>query len=120
MNGANLALGAAALFALPVLFSKKGSAATRDVALAWCRGEAAGCAGSLCTDGLRLMSYQLPIGVTKGNRKILIDYSARCDASQSVTTSKHVSYARQCADEVYCPPWPPPSIRDIVDRPGRY
>jgi hypothetical protein len=57
--------------------------------------------GSYHTDGSTLYSYSKIIGVTTGHSKILFDYSGNNFISQ--TTSMHVGYARQWADNIISP-----------------
>ena len=72
------------------------------IALAWAEGNAA-CnhGGTFWTDGVRLYSYQLQIGDTTGDVKVLRDYSANGrHGFKSMTTSQHVGKARTHADIV--------------------
>jgi len=79
---------------------------TRNVAEHWRHNEAASNhGGQFWTDGQRLYSYALLIGDTVDNNgrgvKVLRDYSASGrHGFQSMTTSKHVGYARQHADVI--------------------
>jgi len=80
---------------------------TRDVPSFWAEGlAAANHGGQYWTDGLRLYSYHLQIGDTVEGAnarpvKVLRDYSANGrHGFQSMTTSKHVGYARVHADLV--------------------
>jgi len=73
-----------------------------DVARAWGEGLPAK-AKHFRTDGETLWSYSLPIGITKGDRKILYNYSAS-GQFRSMTTSQHVSRAKKHANEVVDPP----------------
>jgi len=80
---------------------------SRDVPSYWSEGSAASNhGGQYWTDGLRLYSYHLQIGDTvTGNNgrtvKVLRDYSSKTGYGfQSMTTSKHVGYARTHADLV--------------------
>ena len=60
--------------------------------------------GALRTDGRWLWSYDLVIGeTTDKGAKILYDYTARTDNFMSMTTSKHVGYARLSADMTVSP-----------------
>ncbi len=70
---------------------------TREVARYWRCDEAACNSGAnLWTDGNKLYSYKLCIGdTTESGKKVLKDYSATGrHGFQSMTTSKHVGYAR--------------------------
>jgi len=81
---------------------------TRDVPSYWASGIAACNNGSqFWTDGVKLYSYQLMIGDTvtlesmNKNMKVLRDYSANGrHGFKSMTTSKHVGYARRAADYI--------------------
>ena len=74
---------------------------TRDVAWYWKDGTPAANHGAqYWTDGVKLYSYKLCIGdTTSSGKKVLRDYSA-CGRHgfRSMTTSKHVGYARPTAD----------------------
>lgn len=73
---------------------------TREVAHYWRCDEAACNSGAnLWTDGNKLYSYKLCIGdTTETGQKILKDYSATGrHGFRSMTTSKHVGYARAYA-----------------------
>ena len=79
--------------------------ASRNVARMWANSRAVtNHSGAFRTDGRWLWSYDLVIGETtdKGT-KILYDYTARTDNFMSVTTSKHVGYARAAADMTVSP-----------------
>jgi hypothetical protein len=53
------------------------------------------------TDGVKLYSYNLQIGDTTGGVKVLRDYTKNGKHGfKSMTTSKHVGYARKVADIV--------------------
>ena len=74
---------------------------TSEVARYWKCNEPASNSGSqYWTDGTKLYSYRLCIGDTSTEGvKILRDYSAKgYRGFKSVTTSKHVGYARDYAD----------------------
>lgn len=74
---------------------------TRNVADHWRASKAAhNNGGQYSTDGLKLYSYELQIGdTTDEGLKVLRDYSAQGrHGFRSMTTSKHVGYARPCAD----------------------
>ena len=76
---------------------------TSEVARHWKCGEpAANGTGQFWTDGNKLYSYRLCIGDTDSKgQKWLKDYSANgAHGFQSMTTSKHVGYARRVADIV--------------------
>jgi hypothetical protein len=76
---------------------------TSDVAHYWKCGEPAANSGAnFWTDGNKLYSYRLCIGDTSAQgEKILRDYSANGrHGFQSMTTSKHIGYARSYADLV--------------------
>jgi len=70
---------------------------TREVARYWRSGEPA-CNGTsqFWTDGIKIYSYRLCIGdTTENGKKVLKDYSATGrHGFRSMTTSKHVGYAR--------------------------
>tara|TARA_B100000927_G_C16448812_1_gene462976 strand:- start:1399 stop:1698 length:300 start_codon:yes stop_codon:yes gene_type:complete len=60
--------------------------------------------GAFRTDGRWLWSYDLVIGETTDRGiKVLYDYTARTDNFMSMTTSKHVGYARAAADWTVSP-----------------
>ena len=74
---------------------------TSEVAQYWkCNEPACNSGAQFWTDGTKLYSYRLCIGDTSTEGvKILRDYSAKgYRGFQSVTTSKHVGYARDYAD----------------------
>ena len=74
---------------------------TREVAWYWKEGTAAANHGAqYWTDGSKLYSYELCIGdTTDSGVKVLRDYTARGrHGYKSMTTSKHVGYARPAAD----------------------
>eukprot|EP01052_Picozoa_sp_SAG31_P000359 SAG31_NODE_11_length_38734_cov_21.263854_9_plen_118_part_00 len=55
---------------------------------------------SMHTNGEDLYSYQLQIGHTENDKKILKDYTAKAHGCFSQTTSTHVNKARKYADEI--------------------
>ena len=70
---------------------------TRDVAYHWRFSEAAcNATAQFWTDGDKIYSYQLPIGYTRGDgEKVALDYtSGGSKGFKSMTTSKHVGYAK--------------------------
>jgi len=74
---------------------------TSEVARYWKCNEPASNSGSqFWTDGDKIYSYRLCIGDTSSQgEKVLKDYSANGrHGFKSMTTSKHVGYARQYAD----------------------
>ncbi|OUW11052.1 MAG: hypothetical protein CBD26_03950 [Candidatus Pelagibacter sp. TMED166] len=74
---------------------------TREVGYYWADGEAAANNGAqFWTDGQKLYSYRLCIGDTASNgKKVLKDYTSNGKHGfQSMTTSKHIGYARVHAD----------------------
>ena len=79
---------------------------SREVASSWSNGRAAqNHTGQFWTDGEKLYSYRLQIGDTSTDSgtgesvKVLRDYSANGKHGfQSMTTSKHVGFARRYAD----------------------
>ena len=74
---------------------------TREVGYYWAEGTPAANNGAqFWTDGQKLYSYRLCVGDTSSNgKKILKDYSASGKHGfQSMTTSKHIGYARVHAD----------------------
>ena len=76
---------------------------TAQVARYWkCDESACNAGAQFWTDGAKLYSYKLCIGYTDDDgQKWLKDYSASgAHGFQSMTTSKHVGYARQYADVV--------------------
>ena len=78
----------------------------RNVASRWAKGQNARNHNNVFrTDGDSLFSYNLKIGFTTlEGRKVLLDYTARTGNFRSMTTSgKHISPARQFADEVVNP-----------------
>jgi hypothetical protein len=54
---------------------------------------------SLTTDGEKLYSYNLVIGVNVGGKLYVGDYTSRDQNFVSMTTSRHVNIARCFADE---------------------
>jgi hypothetical protein len=67
----------------------------KEVVQAFMNGKV-GASGRMSTDGKFLYSYNLKIGWTAGinkDQKLVYDYTARNNAFQSVTTSKHVRLA---------------------------
>lgn len=69
-----------------------------QVARLWSEGKV-GRSKNMSTDGKTLWSYNMPIGVTLDDgRKVAIRYQA--PRNYSNTTSRHVSYALQYADQV--------------------
>ena len=78
----------------------------RNVASRWSNGQVArNHTNCFRSDGQNLFSYNLKIGfTTPQGRKVLLDYTARTGNFRSMTTSgKHISPARQFADEVVNP-----------------
>lgn len=76
---------------------------TNQVAHYWrCNAPACNNGAQFWTDGTKLYSYKLCIGDTDAKgQKWLKDYSANgAHGFQSMTTSKHVGYARPFADVV--------------------
>ena len=72
-----------------------------DVPFYWARSQAAHSNNrQFRTDGEKLYSYNLVIGVTLGDSKVLLDYTAAAGNMVSVTTSCHVGKARVSADEI--------------------
>lgn len=67
---------------------------------AWMRGEIAS-TDNFFTNGERLYSYQLEIGVTLGSKKIVYDYTARGNNFKTKTTSQHVEEARRAGAELW-------------------
>jgi hypothetical protein len=70
---------------------------TREVAHHWRYSEAAcNATAQFWTDGNKIYSYQLPIGYTRGDgEKVALDYtSGGSKGFKSMTTSKHVGYAK--------------------------
>jgi hypothetical protein len=80
------------------------SVANRHVIAAWKNGEKA-VSGRKCfrTDGIRLYSYQLLIGINVNGTLHVGDFTAPSGAFYSMTTSKHVGMARRVANEVFHP-----------------
>ena len=72
-----------------------------DVAGLWRAGQV-GSGNNMMTDGRTIWSYALVIGVTEEGRKVAFDY--RGPNSYSVTTSRHVGFAAEVADEIRPPP----------------
>jgi len=52
-------------------------------------------AGRLSTDGHRLYSYDLMIGIWYGGKPLILDYTSTGDAFRSMTTSQHVGLAKR-------------------------
>lgn len=76
---------------------------TRNVPHMWANGLPAK-GGALTTDGTNLYSYRLCIGTTTPTgEKVLHHYTADYGVFQSMTTSKHVGYARMHCDSVVDP-----------------
>ena len=75
-----------------------------NVVEAWSNGrKAQSHNGNLRTDGIKLYSYGLLIGINKGGNSIAFDYTAPAGHCYSVTTSCHVGRAKRYADEVMNP-----------------
>lgn len=55
----------------------------------------------LHTDGYNLYSYDLCIGITENNKKILFRHMSGRAKYYSLTTSRHCSCAIRYADEIY-------------------
>ena len=72
----------------------------QKIAEAWMRGEIAS-TDNFFTNGERLYSYQLEIGVTLGSKKIVYDYTARGNNFKSKTTSQHVEEAQRAGAELW-------------------
>ena len=73
----------------------------QEVCRSWAAGRvASNHTGTLMTDGLRLYSYQLCIGLAANT---VIDYTATGGGFRSMTTSCHVNLAKQFADDVMHP-----------------
>jgi hypothetical protein len=76
------------------------AANNEQVVAAWAAGrEAQG--GNLTSTGSRLFSYALQIGGTYNGAKVVADFTRKGGTFYSVTTSRHVSIAKQVADEVF-------------------
>ena len=74
----------------------------REVCRAWAAGRvASNHTGTLVTDGVRLYSYQLCIGVEDVT---VIDYTAAGGDFRSQTTSCHVNLAKEVSLDVMHPP----------------
>ena len=86
----------------------------RDVAQAWKDGNTAANKGTFLTDGDKLFSYQLLIGVTLNGQKILFDWSS--PNFVSATTSRHVGLARAVADIVRTPKPPVENCAGCEDK----
>jgi YD repeat-containing protein len=70
---------------------------TREVAHYWrCSESACNHSAQFWTDGDKIYSYRLPIGyTTPDGEKVALDYTANGSKGfKSMTTSKHVGYAR--------------------------
>ena len=73
----------------------------REVCRAWAAGSvASNHTGTLMTDGLRLYSYQLCIGLAPVT---VIDYTATGGDFRSQTTSCHVNLAKQFSRDIMHP-----------------
>ena len=57
--------------------------------------------GNLSTDGQKLYSYNMLIGITKNNKKLVLDVMS--PNFYSKTTSNHVSLAKNISDEIIKP-----------------
>lgn len=55
------------------------------------------------TDGASLYSYNLKIGYTENGKKVAINHTAAGGSFYSMTTSKHVSYAKRVSDVIETP-----------------
>jgi hypothetical protein len=55
---------------------------------------------NLSTNGQELFSYALKIGLTEGNTKVLLNYTALGGSFVSHTTSTHVNKSREYSDKV--------------------
>ena len=74
-----------------------------DVAESWKHDKSAN-GSTTTTDGQNIYSYNLRIGYTdENNQKVAIDYTTTGGSFYSMTTSKHVSYAKRYADIVILP-----------------
>ena len=58
---------------------------------------------NLRTDGSNLYSYNLLIGYTENGKKIAVNHTAAGGSFYSMTTSKHVSYAKRVSDVIETP-----------------
>lgn len=80
------------------------SVANHKVVLAWQKGEKArNGRNSLHTDGVRLFSYRLLIGINVNGTLHVGDFTAASGGFHSMTTSRHVGMARRVANEVFHP-----------------
>lgn len=73
-----------------------------DIPKAFARGERAR-AGNLSTDGHSLWSYNLKIAQKTPKGIVVGDFTAKGGDHYSMTTSKHVGYAKRIADTVMLP-----------------
>ncbi len=69
-----------------------------NVIINWSEGNKAK-SKNLKSDGNLLFSYDLLIGYTMNNKKIVIDFTASANYFISMTTSRHVSLAKYYSDQ---------------------
>lgn len=75
-----------------------------DILKAWANDNpASSYNGNLRTDGIGLWSYDLKIGTTIDQRKVIADYTAKSGNFYSQTTSCHVGISRRFADTIVHP-----------------
>lgn len=76
-----------------------------SIVKSWVRGlERNNYGHTLTTDGQNLYSYKLKIGYTEKNGvKVALEYNSSTNNFKSMTTSRHVSLARQQADRSISP-----------------
>lgn len=82
-----------------------------SVITAWLLGVKHEC-GNLSTDGERLFSYDLMIGMKHFGRRVVLDYTAKGISCQSHTTSCHVNKAKAFAARVVADS---SELRDILN-----
>ena len=70
-----------------------------NVVINWSEGNKAK-SKNLKSDGNLLFSYDLLIGYTNNNKKIVIDFTAKGKYFISATTSRHVSLAKYYSNNV--------------------
>ena len=80
------------------------SVANRHVIAAWKNGEkAVNGRKSMHTDGIRLYSYRLVIGINVKGTLHMGDFTAPGGHFYSMTTSRHVGYVRRFANQIFHP-----------------
>ena len=80
------------------------SLSNHKIVTAWKNGEKAiNGRKSLSTDGVRLYSYRLLVGVNVGGTCFVGDYTSPGGSFRSQTTSQHVGRAKRASEHVFHP-----------------